>query len=436
MDANSIVVGLGPVAASYGILFGGAALVAYGAWAINDVKAVRYSLPGAPWYTLISVEYSEYVRKVAAEAFLQHAESTGGKTEMGDLIRSIGEVIRIESNTFIRIRLTAAYMVFAMGQRKEDNVEDENEDDSSVKARVGTIWKKRMSFNTSGEHAVGTFNSIRMWFNKYILRVGQRSLNLGSEHYSSDSPKKSPSNARGKTNRRIRKALGTFKVIKFSDCLQSLISSMTNKSTSTHIQSGIANAILLAVRNADADSYFAIDLENPSLIHALFKAHIFNIARYMQKNVSKFTVNAILDSMDYLESFMHQLREQMQGKDQRNGFGLYFFTQNSSEDWSVRTDVSHILMSTIHMVLFSLRVASSKIKADEKENSRKKRPRKRATVHNVSGTQLADAPRRRTLAGSFPEETSKVSVVRMWHYKLLRGRYLSSPYLFRWKRTH
>ena len=58
----------------YSVLIFGAVFAAFAAWRVNDLRAREKSIPEASFHKLLSADQPIYVRSVAAEALLLHAE--------------------------------------------------------------------------------------------------------------------------------------------------------------------------------------------------------------------------------------------------------------------------------------------------------------------------------------------------------------------------
>ena len=67
----------------YSVLIFGAVFAAFAAWRVNDLRAREKSIPEASFHKLLSVDQPIYVRSVAAEALLLHAEETKGRVDIG-----------------------------------------------------------------------------------------------------------------------------------------------------------------------------------------------------------------------------------------------------------------------------------------------------------------------------------------------------------------
>ena len=350
IDANSLVDTPLSVAISYIIVAGGMLPVATIAWTLNDLKARQYTIPDMPWHKLLSEENAEYTRKVAADAYLMHAEQSTVKDAKGlrmllqILKKAIaGEsVIFDEESRFIKIRLCAAYIIYS------------SEADSKDSALSRTMSMVEQADLMKQLDAVTTSTCTSCL--PSILKKKKKVIPMWMNTFKTK--RRRVKSAGRQASRGQRMDEGDY----FKRCITEVIMALTSPTVSSETQSRVSVAIIAAAsmqaesasKSERLRNYF-LDPE-PNYYHALLRGHVFFVAKCVRAGNLMETADAILNSLYWIATFMDRIQrisDEVKAGNPWTPFLSYFITDCEGEH-VIRSDVILPLLTLCHMVILTL----------------------------------------------------------------------------------
>ena len=273
------------LAIAYAILLTGTIATALCAWKLNDRRAKTVAIPDKPWHVLLSFHHETYVRMVAAEALLLHAENTSGKSEIAQELASVLSATRslkIEL-PYVKLRTAAAYLVFASGEIKYDD------------ARIAT---HRGVSNLPAYQAMDDEKMFHFFIR--MFRCCQSKVSRIETH------KRRRKKSSG--GRHMRLASGTFKTASVNECLKDVVGALLSGDVEESLKARVAEGLCRIHGHLDEHSFFSIDSTNPLYIHALLKANYYNLLNFLQK---KRDASTIKDSAIWIYNFCQNLKNSM-----------------------------------------------------------------------------------------------------------------------------
>ena len=317
-DLSSDLIGIG-----WAVLVVGAITIARVTWLFNDVRSKKFAIPDLPWTSLLRLSNSRYVRRVIADAILQHAENTDGKVDVGSkLLMQMSQLVRsnvaAQSSTrracddFVNIRLSAAYLLFASTQRHRGNsrrnsfltVEGDGVKNNSNRRSsllLNFLTRKLAVHDGSSKRSLLHAISRRMlrWFDSNAYSMKNNEQRIRSKSHS---------------GRMYRDKEGTFKQSDVDDLVQMVIEALLSPTVTAGLKLRVALSFVRTVEAQDEKSFFKVDENDPAIMNALSVAHV---CLMVKTGFSEFK-----SSIKFLQMFSNRLKQSVLG---------YMTTSNEEE---------------------------------------------------------------------------------------------------------
>ena len=304
IDAEELVASTRSVVVSYILLVVGAFVTGRVTWVLNNRRAEKFTLPSEPWFSLILPRQTAYVRKVAADAILMHAEETDGKAAVDErltssMIQFINEVRSspFPDDRFIALRFAGAYLIFASSQRIRGTSPDD-----SHRLRPGSDTPRVSSRMKSFRDII--FNWKRMFWCRFCVAAPK---------YTTRNRDISPS------GRLFRGKLGTYTHKGVEECSKLIISSIISKATPLHIKRRLCLGFLLSTYTQDEFSFFKVDQNTPEYCHARCIAYSLLITHdAITKEGARSMAQSHHLRLKWLEQFLIRVKSALESSDEQD----------------------------------------------------------------------------------------------------------------------